>query len=243
MTEPPSASRGRPIGRRIVLGSIGLGALGVLVGSRVQSTTARWLLPITLRDPTGLSDLIPAAGRFRIYSVTGSLPRRAADTYRLQVDGLVAQPATLSLADLRSRLPQTALRRDFQCVTGWRVESVDWVGVLLRDVLAETGVQPAATHVVFHSFDGSYTETLSMDQARRDDVMVAHTLQGDPMSRQHGGPARLYVAPMYGYKSLKWLDRIEVVSQLDEHIGYWEQRGFDRDAWVGSSNGGHEEHT
>ena len=195
-----------------MLGSIGLGALGVLVGARIQSTTARWLLPITLRDPTGLSDLLPAAGRFRIYSVTGSLPRRSDDAYRLGVDGLVARPTMLSLADLRVRLPQTALRRDFQCVTGWRVENVDWVGVRLRDVLADAGVQASATHVVFHSFDGTYTETLSMEQANRDDVIVAHTLQGDPMSRQHGGPARLYVAPMYGYKSLKWLERIEVVA-------------------------------
>ena len=85
-----------------MLGSIGLGALGVLVGARVQSTTARWLLPVTLRDPTGLSDLIPAAGRFRIYSVTGSLPRRTDAEYRLQVDGAVARPATFTLADLRA---------------------------------------------------------------------------------------------------------------------------------------------
>jgi DMSO/TMAO reductase YedYZ molybdopterin-dependent catalytic subunit len=235
--------RGRPIGRRVVLGSIGLGALGILVGARVQSATARWLLPVTLHDPTGLSDLIPAAGRFRIYSVTGSLPHRSDAEYRLAVDGAVDRPATLTLSDLRSALPQAALRRDFQCVTGWRVDDVDWAGVRLRDVLAVAGVQPSATHVVFHSFDGTYTETLSLDQARRDDVLVAHTLQGDPLSRQHGGPARLYVAPMYGYKSLKWLERIELVAALDEDTGYWEQRGFDREAWVGSSNGGQEDPT
>jgi DMSO/TMAO reductase YedYZ molybdopterin-dependent catalytic subunit len=233
----------RPVGRRIVLASIGLGALGVLFGARIQSTTARWLLPVTLRDPTGLSDLIPAAGRFRIYSVTGSLPHRRDGEYRLDVDGAVDHPTTLTMADLRIGLPQTALRRDFQCVTGWRVEAVDWAGVRLRDVLAVAGVQPSATHVVLHSFDGTYTETLSLDQARRDDVLVAHTLQGSPLGRQHGGPARLYVAPMYGYKSLKWLARIEAVTVLDEDTGYWEQRGFDRDAWVGSSNGGQEDPT
>jgi len=74
-------------------------------------------------------------------------------------------------------------------------------------------------------------------------VLVAHSLQGDPLGRQHGGPARLYVAPMYGYKSLKWLDRLELVTALDDDIGYWEQRGFDRDAWVGHSNGGQEDPT
>src|SRR5947209_13995652 len=106
-----SADRGRPIGRRIVLGSIGAGIAGILVGARIQSTTARLLLPITLRDPTGLSDLLPAAGRFRIYSVTGSLPRRSDDDYRLQLGGYVDRPVTLTLDDVRMRLPQTVLRR------------------------------------------------------------------------------------------------------------------------------------
>jgi len=231
------------VGRRVVLASLGVGALGVVFGARVQHAVSRFLLPVTLHDPTGLTDLLPVAGRFRIYSVTASLPRRSTADYRLRVDGLVQRPLDLSYDDVRGRLPQVSLRRDFQCVTGWRVEDVPWVGVALRDILDEAGVMPAATRVHFHSFDGTYSESLSLDQARRDDVLVAHTLQGDPLGRQHGGPARLYVAPMYGYKSLKWLARLEVVTHLDDSIGYWEQRGFDRDAWVGSSNGGQEDPT
>jgi DMSO/TMAO reductase YedYZ molybdopterin-dependent catalytic subunit len=236
-------TKGVPVGRRVVLGAIGLGAVGILVGARVQSVTARLLLPVTLHDPTGLSDLLPAAGRFRIYSVTGSLPHRNDVDYRLTVSGLVERPSTLALDELRERLPQAALTRDFQCVTGWRVEHVAWAGVRLRDVLAAAGVRPGATDVVFRSFDGVYSESLSLDQAMRDDVLVAHTLLGKPVSRDHGGPVRLYVAPMYGYKSLKWLDRIEVVTRLADGVGYWEQRGYDRDAWVGHSNGGAEDPT
>ena len=211
--------------RRIVLASLGVGALGVVVGARVQHSVSRLLLPVTLRDPTGLTDLLPVAGRFRIYSVTGDLPGKSiADYYD----------------DVRERLPQVSLRRDFQCVTGWRVEGVPWIGVALRDVLDEAGVLPAATRVKFHSFDGTYTESLSVDQARRDDVLVAHTLEGKPLTREHGGPVRLYVAPMYGYKSLKWLDHIELVDHVIDHGGYWEGRGYDLDGWVGRSNGGHE---
>jgi DMSO/TMAO reductase YedYZ molybdopterin-dependent catalytic subunit len=233
-------SRQTPIGRRVVLGAIGAGVLGILTGARIQQWTSDVLLPVTLRDPTGLTSLLPVAGRFRIYSVTASLPYRQPSEYRLTIDGLVDQPTELSYADLHDRLPQTALRRDFQCVTGWRVRKVPWVGVRLSDVLAEAGVRPEATRVVFHSFDGSYTESLSMDQARRPDVLVAHTLEGGPIGRQHGGPVRLYVAPMYGYKSCKWLDRIEIVDHLVDAGGYWESRGYDLDAWVGSSNGGNE---
>jgi DMSO/TMAO reductase YedYZ molybdopterin-dependent catalytic subunit len=116
---------------------------------------------------------------------------------------------------------------------------VAWKGVLLADLLDEVGARADATHVRFWSFDGVYTETLTMEQARRNDVLVAHHMLGKPVTREHGGPVRLYVAPMYGYKSLKWLERIEVATALDEPSdpGYWERLGYDVDAWVGGSNG------
>jgi DMSO/TMAO reductase YedYZ molybdopterin-dependent catalytic subunit len=100
-----------------------------------------------------------------------------------------------------------------------------------------------ASHLVLYSFDGTYTETLTLDQARRDDVLIAHSMDGSTLSSAHGGPVRLYVAPMYGYKSLKWLERIEVTDHPPEEGGYWEQRGYDIDAWTGASNGGHQEPT
>jgi DMSO/TMAO reductase YedYZ molybdopterin-dependent catalytic subunit len=132
----------------------------------------------------------------------------------------------------------THLQRDFQCVTGWRVHDVKWTGVKVRDVLARAGVQPGARALRLTSFDGEYTESLTLSQARRDDVLVAYGFEGKDLTRIHGGPVRLYVAPMYGYKSLKWLDTIEVTDKVVP--GYWEDRGYDVDAWVGRSNGGDE---
>ena len=229
----------RPVGRRVVLGMLGLGGLGVLFGAKVQSGMAAFLSPLTRNDRTGLTSLLPSSDRFRIYSVTESMPSRTDAQYRLVVDGAVDQSLELDLADLRDRLPQTNLTRDFQCVTGWRVADVPWRGVKLADLLATVGVAPDATHVRFYSFDGVYTETLTLEQAQRDDVLVAHEMLGGPVTQPHGGPVRLYVAPMYGYKSLKWLDRIEVVRALDAPTdpGYWENLGYDTDAWVGESNG------
>ena len=227
----------------MVLGALGVGVAGILTGAKLQELTSDALLPVTLRDPTGLTALLPLAGRFRIYSVTEELPSRSRDDYQLRIDGLVQRPTSLSYGDVHDRLPQTALTRDFQCVTGWRVRHVPWIGVRLSDVLAVAGVMPTATRVVFHSFDGTYTESLSLEQARRPDVLVAHTMQGRPVSREHGGPVRMYVAPMYGYKSCKWLDRIELVDHLVGDGGYWESRGYDLDGWVGASNGGHDEPT
>src|SRR2546423_851030 len=210
---------GRPIGRRVMLASLVATGAGIVFGARAQDALQQLLLPLTLHDPTGLSDLLPVAGRFRIYSVTGDLPARRTEDYSLRVDGLVAEPLVLSFDDVRHGLPQTELRRDFQCVTGWRVHDVEWGGVRLRDILDRSRVQPGATHVVFSSFDGTYTETLSMEQATRDDVLVAHTMAGKPLSRDHGGPVRLYVAPMYGYKSLKWLGRNEGTRHLPARGG------------------------
>jgi DMSO/TMAO reductase YedYZ molybdopterin-dependent catalytic subunit len=228
----------KPIGRRTLLAMVGLGGVGILWGAKVQDGLDRLLRPITLHDATGLTDFLPTAGRFRIYSVTGTLPKRTDAEYRLEVAGLVDRPATFDLATVRDGLPQTQLTKDFQCVTGWRVQDVHWQGVALPALLDHVGAHADATHVRFRSFDGTYTETLTMDQARRGDVLVAHQMLGKPVSREHGGPVRLYVAPMYGYKSLKWLERIEVADELDASTdpGYWEQLGYDTDAFVGESN-------
>ena len=125
---------GRPVGRRVVLGLLGLGTLGIVTGTRAQSAVSSFLAPIQLRDPIGLTSLLPVGNTFRYYSVTGSVPTRDAASYRLDVRGLVDRPASLTLADLQG-MPQTELVRDFQCVTGWRVPQVHWSGVRLSTIL------------------------------------------------------------------------------------------------------------
>ena len=234
MTATDAPSEGTPVGRRVVLGMLGLGAAGILVGSKVQDAFSRVLQPVTAADPSGLTSLIPAANHFRIYSVTGDLPQRGAVDYSLKVSGLVDHPMELSFADLQA-MPSTRLVKDFQCVTGWRVPQVPWTGVLLSDVLDKAGVRHDGHALTFTSFDGEYTESLTLDQARRPDVMVAYAMNDKPISAAHGGPARLYAAPMYGYKSCKWLGEISVVPKVE--AGYWEVRGYDIDAWIGKSNG------
>jgi DMSO/TMAO reductase YedYZ molybdopterin-dependent catalytic subunit len=223
-----------PVGRRVVLGMLGLGAAGVVWGSKVAEAFNRALAPIEAMDGTGLTGLLPAAGRFRIYSVVGFLPHRTDLEYRLKVTGLVDRPLELSLADLRAMAP-TRLVKDFQCVTGWRVPEVPWTGVALSAVLDAAGVRPTARALTFTSFDRSYTESLTLEQARRPDVLVAYEMEDKPVTAAHGGPVRLYVAPMYGYKSCKWLDEIVVTSRVA--AGFWEQRGYATDAWIGRSNG------
>lgn len=218
------------MGRRVVLGMLGVGAVGVVIGRQAQEAIQS---TVSATAP-GLGGIVPAAGGFRIYTVTGGYPSMPVEDYRLEVTGAVANPLSLSFADL-AELPQTQMTKDFQCVTGWRVDDVPWSGVLLRDVLIAAGANTSQTALRFFSFDGAYTESLTMGQALRDDVLVASSMFGKPITREHGGPVRLYVAPMYGYKSLKWMSGIEVVDEVVP--GYWEVRGYDIDAWVGASNG------
>ena len=221
------------------LGLLGLGAAGVVTGAAVQGWLERTVAPVIGRDPTGLLGLLPI-GRFRIYTVTGGLPSRSRRRYRLRVHGLVDRELDLTYDELVAMEP-LELVRDFQCVTGWRVRSVAWKGVRLRDLLDRAGVGPEAHAVRFHSFDGAYIESLTLAQARRDDVMVAYEMEGQDVSAAHGGPVRLYVAPMYGYKSCKWLDSIELTHRVVP--GFWEERGYDVDGWVGRSNGRDDEPT
>jgi DMSO/TMAO reductase YedYZ molybdopterin-dependent catalytic subunit len=227
-------STASPVGRRIVMAMGLLGIAGTVVGSSVQRGVARVLSALSPRGG-GLASLVPGANRFRIYTVTGSFPIESTNQYRLSVSGLVDHPMTLRFDDLLA-MPATYLSKDFQCVTGWRVPDVHWVGVQLSHILAAASLRPGAKAVLFSSFDGTYTESLTLDQAMRPDVIVAYEMLGKrPISTEHGGPVRLYVAPMYGYKSIKWLSTITV----SDHVvpGYWENLGYDVNAWIGRSNG------
>lgn len=217
-----------------MLSMLGLGAAGLVTAPYLQRGLEAFLGSAADKDPTGLTGLLPNGGGFRYYSVAASVPRKGPDTYRLTVDGLVDRPATYTLDALRA-LPQTRVVHDVQCVTGWRVPHTPFEGVRLSRLLDAAGVRPDAGAVRFTCFDGTYSESLTLQQARRADVMVALRMKDAPIGHAHGGPVRLYVAPMYFYKSAKWLSGISVTS--DVRPGYWEERGYDVDAWVGRSNG------
>lgn len=225
---------GAPVGRRVVLGVLGLGALGVATGSYLENGFDDILASVSAKDPTGISGLLPGGGGFRFYSVSDSIPHRSAEDYRLTVGGMVDRPASYTLAQLRAMRP-TRLVKDVQCVTGWRVPHYAFTGVRLSDLLDAAGVRPGARALRFSCFDGVYSESLTLDQARRPDMLVAYRMDDKPVTAAHGGPVRLYAAPMYFYKSAKWLSGITVTDRVEP--GYWEHYGYDVDAWVGRSNG------
>lgn len=225
--EPTLAKDRAPVGRRVFMGIVALGALGVAVGGRVQNFLDTTLGP-------GLASLLPGGGRFRIYSITGSYPEVKPNDYRLEVTGLVESPTVFTLKDLEA-MPSVKMVKTFQCVTGWKVDDVHWEGVHLSQLLSTVGVKDDAVALTFESYDEADTESLTLDQAQLPDVIVAYRMLGAPITVEHGGPVRLYVAPMFGYKSLKWLSAIRVVKQVQP--GFWEQNGYPVNGWLDGTTG------
>ena len=215
------------VGRRVFLSVAALGALGVALGGRLQNLASNSL-------GSSLAGILPLGDQFRIYSISGNYPSITRAQYQLKVAGLVQRPMTLSINDLES-MPLTSFKKTFQCVTGWKVPDVEWHGVQLSHILDQVGVQPGAVALSFHSYDGADTESLTLEQAQLPDVLVAYRMLGAPITTEHGGPVRLYVAQMFGYKSLKWLSEIRVVDRVEP--GYWEQNGYPVNGWLDGSTG------
>ncbi|MGX1494834.1 molybdopterin-dependent oxidoreductase [Streptomyces tendae] len=225
----PDPESGAPVGRRALLGMLGAGAAGLAAAPYLQRGWENFLGAASQADATGLTGLLPNPGGFRYYSVVGSVPHKDETNYGLKVRGLVDRPKTYTLADLRA-MAQTRVVADVLCTDGWRVDDTPFEGVRLADILDDVGVRSPGAAIRFTCFDGAYSESLTLEQARRSDVLVALKMQDKPITHEHGGPVRLFVAPMYFYKSAKWLSGISVTDKVVP--GFWEERGYAIDGWL-----------
>jgi len=226
----------RPYGRRVFVGIVATGITSLVWGDMALRGLAGLLRPVTSQLPKEVAGALPSPDSgWRIYSVNPPLPSFNASTWRLRIDGLVRSPRELTYSDLRA-LPRAEQVSDFHCVTGWSVPGVRWAGVRFRDLLAHAGGPlSGAGGLSFVSAERPYVDSLTLQQAMAADAMLAFEMDGQQLSREHGAPARVIMPQMYGYKSVKWVDRITVTRKAND--GFWEHRGYDRDAWVGRSNG------
>jgi DMSO/TMAO reductase YedYZ molybdopterin-dependent catalytic subunit len=216
----------RTIGRAGFLGILGVGAAGLFFAKDATGLLGRAV-------PSSVSSIVPTSG-WRIYTVGDSMPTFDPATYRLRVDGLVGTPTSYSLADLKA-MPRAEQVSDFHCVTGWSVDGVRWAGVRIADLLERAGAKSNVAALTFVSTEKPYEDSLTLKQALLPDVMLAYEMDGGPISRPHGAPVRLVMPQMYGYKSVKWVNHIELGTVAEP--GYWEEHGYDADAWLGRSNG------
>lgn len=152
----------------------------------------------------------------------GQQPDIALDQWRLIIDGAVEHPTTLDWAQFQ-REPSSVKMSDIHCVTTWSRYDNRWTGVSTHDVLDLVMPTPDAQFVILHSYD-KYTTNITLADFASDDAIVAHSWEGRPLTREHGGPVRLVVPHLYFWKSAKWLKRIEFVSS--DAPGFWEVNGY-----------------
>lgn len=151
----------------------------------------------------------------------GDTPQIQTGEWRLQIWGL-AKPVSFTWQDLMS-MPQSDFTADFHCVTTWSKLDVQWQGVKVTDLMRQVELDPKAAHVMQHCF-GGYTTNLALADFLREENFFAHTLFGEPLSADHGGPVRLVVPHLYAWKSAKWINGLEFLEQ--ESLGFWERNGY-----------------
>ena len=173
--------------------------------------------------PVGQTPTAP--GKWPVLDL-GHSPRITLAEWRLQVDGECRHPLVLDWQALMD-LEQVKLDADFHCVTGWSKLDIAWKGVRLSTVIALADPTEAARFVIFHGYD-NYTTNLPLEEALKDDVLLAHTAEGLPLPREHGGPVRVITPQLYAWKGAKWIRRLELT--VLDRPGLWETNGYSNTA-------------
>ncbi len=159
----------------------------------------------------------------------GIQPHVPLDLWKLSIDGAVENP---TVWDWNAFLdaPQSDFVSDIHCVTQWSRYDNRWSGVSAATILDIVKPKAETKHVVFHGHDG-YQTNVTLEVFSAPDVLVAHSWEGEPLTREHGGPARIVIPQFYFWKSAKWVRRIEFLAE--DRPGFWEVRGYhnEGDPW------------
>ena len=200
-----------PDWKKLIAGKIAIAQKGSVAGK----------LNSNVRVPAGQKQV----SNFPVLDM-GIKPWIGTSEWRLRVFGLVENELDLDWAAYKA-LPQITDISDFHCVTRWSQLDMDWQGVRARDVLALAMPLSNAKFVTLHGYDG-YTTNLPLEAILDDDVLIAHSVLGQTLTKDHGGPVRMVVPKRYAWKGAKWLKAIE----LHEHNrrGFWEVRGYHNEA-------------
>ena len=156
----------------------------------------------------------------------GETPIVDTKDWRFRVWGEVEEEITWTWDDFM-KFPQTTIHADFHCVTRWSRFDDDWTGVLFKDLIKFIKVKAAAKFVMQHAY-GGYTTNNSMEVMLNEDVIFAHTFNGEPLLVKHGGPMRVFTPRRYAWKGAKWVNGLEFMAK--DRPGFWEQNGYDTPA-------------
>lgn len=183
----------------------------------------------------------PGQSRTRKWPVLDASGPPAIDPakWRLEVGGLIERPFQLDLAQL-AQLPQVRVFSDFHCVTRWSRLGNTWQGVSTKELIRQGGaLSPQARFVLVYGYDYGWTTNVPIEMFLADDALVATHHDGQEISVEHGGPARLIVPQLYAWKSAKWIGGIEFLEK--DKAGFWERNGYhmNGDPWREERFGGY----
>jgi hypothetical protein len=157
----------------------------------------------------------------------GETPEINVDTWNLWIYGHVNNSKYYNYSNFTA-LPATEVFATIQCVEGPSGTAL-WKGVSVKTLLDIVEVQPGAVDVVFSAADG-YSSSLTLEEINDGDVILAYEMNGEPLPIEQGYPLRVVAPNYYGYKWVKWVVRVEIVTY--DYIGYWESRGWNDNAYT-----------
>ncbi len=152
----------------------------------------------------------------------GSVPSFDPATWDFGTSGLVERPVRLTWEEFLA-LPKVQVTADFHCVTRWSRFDNRWEGVPFRAVAELTQPRPEARHVLVRAAEG-YTANVPVPDLLEANVLFAYRHDGQPLPAEHGGPLRLVIPKLYGWKSVKWVRGLEFLAA--DRPGFWEQNGY-----------------
>ncbi|MEJ2012947.1 MAG: molybdopterin-dependent oxidoreductase [Anaerolineales bacterium] len=181
---------------------------------------------------TGTRPELTSNDDFYSVDINAVPPRVNADSWSLRLEGLVDNPMTLTLDDIRSR-PAYSQVITLSCISnpigGDLISTAVWTGIRLKDLLAEAGLREGAKEIAIQSVDGFY-ESVPMEEAMDERTLLVYEMNDEPLPVAHGFPLRIYIPGHYGMKQPKWIEHMEVIDH--EGDGYWVDRGWSATAFV-----------
>lgn len=192
----------------------------------LQSTSTKTLYPTEIRQYQGQN--LSSINNVYENAIKGTQHINQT-TYQLTVTGLVNRTIQSTYDDAVNNHQKYQKVVTIYCVEGWNAKIL-WEGILVKDLLQESGASQNATVVIFHASDG-YTTALPIDYIIQNNIMIAYKMNGVTLTPQIGWPFMLVAESQYGYKWIKWLTEIEVSNDTG-YLGYWESNGYPNNATI-----------
>jgi DMSO/TMAO reductase YedYZ molybdopterin-dependent catalytic subunit len=223
--------------RRQLLKQLLTGSGGLIAAALVPSCGDRQdisqLFPLDLISPeVPLPEhLLTPLSEFYVQSY--ALPPKVdPERWRLQINGAVSRPLTLTLNDILAA-PQEEFHLTMECIGnpagGNLIGNARWQGTPLLPFLEQAGIKPETLQFRLHGADW-YETTLPIEAVMRSGVMLVHRMNGEPLSQKHGYPLRIIIPGYFGQKQPKWLVRIEAATTVKQ--GFWERQGWSNTAQI-----------